>query len=153
MKAYVLFFGDLNFYSTIGYIQVASSLTVLDTRSQTSLPFNYAREVKFEFKERAVIGLPGSMLYRGLFTFAPWSVSSGGPHHQLGFIGSAIYYRTGLPQTASWTTWNQFIIANGSGDVGIGTANPGFKLDVIGTVRAREVKVDMNGTDFVFNEN
>jgi len=38
-----------------------------------------------------------------------------------------------------------------TGNIGIGTANPQFMLDVAGTVRAREVKVEINaGADHVF---
>ncbi|MFT3738404.1 MAG: hypothetical protein QM786_06570 [Breznakibacter sp.] len=40
-----------------------------------------------------------------------------------------------------------------SGNVGIGISNPVYKLDVEGTIRAREIKVDLNGADFVFENN
>lgn len=36
--------------------------------------------------------------------------------------------------------------------IGVGTVNPQFKLDVIGTVRAREIRVDISGADFVFEK-
>jgi len=35
---------------------------------------------------------------------------------------------------------------------GIGTTSPDYELDVLGTIRTRELKVDMLGADFVFEE-
>ncbi len=44
-------------------------------------------------------------------------------------------------------------IFRGDGNVGIGTINPYYKLDVEGTIRAHEIRVNTNvGADFVFDE-
>jgi hypothetical protein len=45
----------------------------------------------------------------------------------------------------------QFIVKK-NGNVAIGVQDPQYKLDVLGTIRARELKVDMQGADFVFEE-
>lgn len=39
---------------------------------------------------------------------------------------------------------------NGNGDVGIGTVSPGYRLDVCGTIRAKEVRVSTGWCDYVF---
>lgn len=40
------------------------------------------------------------------------------------------------------------------GNLGVGTTNPQYPLDVYGTIRAREILVNLNGTaDFVFKDN
>ncbi len=44
------------------------------------------------------------------------------------------------------------IIANGGGKVGIGTNNPTHKLSVNGTIRAKEIRVNTDWADFVFEK-
>ncbi|MGE0589956.1 MAG: hypothetical protein AB7O48_15365 [Cyclobacteriaceae bacterium] len=53
-----------------------------------------------------------------------------------------------------WRSGVGFALAlRDNGNVGIGTSNPQNKLDVNGTMHAKEVKVDLNGwPDYVFNE-
>ena len=64
-----------------------------------------------------------------------------GPSLWLSTYGGMKFFTGGLPRMA----------VNIDGNVGIGTMSPGVKLDVVGTIRAHEVKVCLNqGCDYVF---
>jgi hypothetical protein len=60
------------------------------------------------------------------------------------------YIELGGMSGSTWTS--QLIINTKTGNVGIGTTDPGeYKLNVIGTIRADEVVVTSSSADFVFN--
>ena len=64
---------------------------------------------------------------------------------QVGVFGSttnSLQFRTG----------DSVQVAILEGKVGIGTLNPNYKLDVVGTIRANEIIVNTTGADFVFAE-
>lgn len=112
--------------------QTATKLSVLDTRYVNTGPNGFSHEAKVEFKDRSVIGVPGTGMYSGLLTIAPWysSDNSGNKHHQLNFNDGGVFYRTGLPADSTWGTWAKLIIENANGNVGIGISTPAYKLDV-----------------------
>ena len=101
-----------------------------------------------------VYAVGGQVTYRGGLSF--------------GLGGPGIYSVNPNPAGSSYygeirfhtTYWNgsnhnnsdRMVIKN-NGNIGIGTITPGYKLDVLGTIRAKELKVDMHGADFVFEEN
>ena len=75
-----------------------------------------------------------------------WSMDSWEPDGPTGWISAwgGIKFFTG-------TSARMAVAINRFGNVGIGTDAPGVKLDVVGTIRAHEVKVCLNqGCDYVF---
>lgn len=65
------------------------------------------------------------------------------------------FFVSQLAQAGGDANLNEAMRIKSNGSIGIGTSNPDsrFKLDVLGTIRAREIKVDLNGADFVFENN
>jgi len=64
------------------------------------------------------------------------------------------YWLSGNAGIKFFTNEQPRMAINTNGDIGIGTVTPGTKLDVVGTIRAHEVRVCLNqGCDFVFDPN
>lgn len=72
-----------------------------------------------------------------------WGSNSGFASHFCYGANEDTYIRGGQ-------TYSNVIIADLTNNVGIGTANPAYKLDVCGTMRAKEVRVATGWCDYVF---
>lgn len=156
MKTFLFSFLLLIFGASNCLIAQSPALNVLshDTRNINSSPSSYSREMKFEFKSRSIIGVPGTGVFSGLITLAPWVTDgTGNKHHQLNFNDGGIYYRNGTNNSSTWGIWRNILTENESGNVGIGTTNPTQKLEVNGTIKTKEVNVTMTGwADYVFRD-
>jgi len=129
----------------------SQEVVIADTRSINEVPGDFINKVKFDFKYRTAVDVPGRDTYSTMMTLAPWWDSSGDKNHQLNFNNGGIYYRTGVPGAASWEGWQKLVIENSSGNVGIGITTPDSKLSVNGNIRAKEIKVEIvNWPDYVF---
>ncbi|MGL5233774.1 MAG: hypothetical protein ACRC8Z_03325 [Empedobacter falsenii] len=137
------------------YAQNSTKLIIRDTRSINDLPNAKYSGIEAEFKYRNIIGVPGLGNYSANLTISPWNDkdNSGGYNHQLNFNEGGIFYRKALPLATEWGAWQQLILANNNGNVGIGTNNPDAKLAVKGNIHAQEVKVDLAvPADYVFQK-
>jgi hypothetical protein len=132
MRKAILIFGMI--FSGLTYAQQATNLAVLDTRDVNSLPSAYSQIAKVEFKFRDVVQVPGIGNYSSMLTIAPWVDSSGNKVHQLNFNDGGVFYRTASQADSQWGNWNQLLMANVNGDVGIGTTDPRSKIDVWGNI-------------------
>lgn len=96
----------------------------------------------------------GQFTYRGGLSFGRGGpgVYSVNPNP----AGSSFYgdlrFHTTAWNGSDYSNYDRMIITR-EGFVGIGTVNPIYKLDVCGTIRAKEIKVDLlGGCDFVFED-
>jgi len=130
-------------------------LIAQDTRSVNDSVNYFKRKLSFDFKERAVVGAPGSGYYSGMITLAPWIDDSGTKVNQLNFNYGGIFYRTGSYSASQWDPWRKLVIEDANGNVSIGTTNPqGYKLAVAGSMIAESIKVKLQGAwpDYVFHD-
>jgi hypothetical protein len=73
--------------------------------------------------------------------------NTGGMYNQ---IGSGLKIQTSYWNGSQVNTITALSLSP-TGDLGLGTTSPAYKLDVNGTIHAREIKVDLTGwSDFVF---
>ena len=114
------------------YAQTTTYLSVNDTRSLNDLPNFSSFSVRSDFKLRTAIGVPGYGMYSTNLTLSPWGDNSGDKNHQLNFNNGGVFYRNAFPQDSQWGSWQQILMANSNGNVGIGTITPNAKLDIFG---------------------
>ncbi len=143
-------------YFTTSYSRAqvtADKVKVHYTHDVDNGPDAFNHEVRFDFKQRAVLQSPGEGKHAGLMTIAPWADNTGNRHHQLNFNDGGVFYRTGLPDATTWGTWRRLVVEQENGNVGIGIATPNEKLAVNGNIRAKEIKVETaNWPDYVFSD-
>ncbi|WP_144008911.1 hypothetical protein [Pedobacter africanus] len=144
-----LFAGFISFNNCLAQ---TNEINVSDTRSVNDLPGFLQRKVRFDFKERAVVSVPGSGEYSATMTIAPWENASGGKNHQLNFNDGGIFYRTGTHSSSSWEQWKKLLIEDTNGRIGIGTESPLAKIDVRGNILESEYGV-INPVLNVFSSN
>lgn len=81
-------------------------------------------------------------------------------HYAIGWISDSWYtgantlWQSGYGGIKYFTEGTLRMAIHPNGNVGIGTENPQNKLDVAGTIRAQEIKVELTGwADYVFDKN
>jgi len=102
-----------------------TSLAIPDTRSDVTTPSTYSHSFVPYFKSAATLGLPSfGSTYFTTIGFRGWEAdNSGGKAHELAFgDDSRIFFRSG--NSPSWEGWQQLLVMDENGKVGIGTTTP-----------------------------
>lgn len=128
--------------------QAANYLTISDTRNTNELPNSSAHSIKADFKLRSIMGAPGSGMWSANLTFSPWvnTDNTGGKNYQLNLNEGGLFYRNAYPLDPQWGNWQQILMAESNGNVGIGTPSASYKLDVIGSAGIGSESVNANTT-------
>ncbi|MGI6374304.1 MAG: tail fiber domain-containing protein [Patescibacteria group bacterium] len=117
-------------------VDAAIFLRSRDTRSVNDSPNAYPAVVKFDFKSNGTNGLYDGGSYNGVMTWKSYGNTtdfSGGPVMQLSYTSNGNLWTRLSTGATTWGTWRKVLVENNSGRVGIGTTNPGAKLEINNT--------------------
>lgn len=143
MKKSILIITFLSFIiSNKASAQTATTLMIKDTRDINELPNSSVNSIKADFKTRSILGVPGSGYWSANLTFSPWTNSdnTGGKNYQLNLNEGGLFYRNAYPLDPQWGNWQQILMTDSNGNLGIGTTNPNSNL----TIRSKGTGVSIH---------
>ncbi|WP_052496464.1 hypothetical protein [Pedobacter lusitanus] len=112
------------------YAQTATQLQVIDSRNINELPGDFKNVARFDFKSKAIIGLPAVINddYGTMLTVAPWIDATGNLNHQLNFNNSGLFYRTGLNGNNAWNVWRKIVLSDPNNRIAVNGGSSAIAL-------------------------
>ena len=111
----------LIYVGALPLLNAQNTVNFADTRSTNTVPYDFRKKIRFDFKHRSTIGMTDGNTYRSVFSFSGWGDASGGSAGQLAFDAGSIRYRTANAGASSWTgsSWRELALLKTSGDLAI----------------------------------
>lgn len=141
--------------STFGF-QDGNSRWFLKSVKNNYITFHINNSEKMRIKSNGYVGVgtntPSAKLHAKGYVRASNSTNLG-EYTEIGHGGSNAFINTVGDGNLDFRHDNNTkMTVTSVGNVGIGTTSPDNKLDVRGTIRSNEVKVELGWSDYVFNE-